>query len=312
VLTLENVFAIKITDYEAITAAGVDRAEVAVRLIDTYLKQIFEDGFFHADPHPGNLFVQPLPYPEGAEDGPRPWLLTFVDFGMVGRLPPRTLDGLREMLIGIGTQDASRVVKSYQMLGVLLPSADLELLEKAEAKAFDTFWGRNMDELRQISPQEIRKFTREFRELVYQMPFQIPQVGILAGMCTGLDPQFNIWEHLSPYAQRLIVAEALENPEIWFREVKTYLQAFFSLPVRLDKMVTRIERGEVEVKSPDVVRAVKHLAGAQKQVVGAVLFMAFLSGGIQLYLGGEADLALGLAVLGAASLVWTLWAGRRG
>ncbi len=60
VLTLENVFAIKITDYPAIEAAGVRREEVAGRLLDTYLKQIFEDGFFHADPHPGNLFVQPL------------------------------------------------------------------------------------------------------------------------------------------------------------------------------------------------------------------------------------------------------------
>jgi predicted unusual protein kinase regulating ubiquinone biosynthesis (AarF/ABC1/UbiB family) len=61
VLTLENVWAIKITDYDAIARAGVKRAEVASRLLDTYLKQIFEDGFFHADPHPGNLFVQPLP-----------------------------------------------------------------------------------------------------------------------------------------------------------------------------------------------------------------------------------------------------------
>ena len=59
-LTLEDVFAIKITDYEQITAAGIDRGEVASRLLDTYLKQIFDDGFFHADPHPGNLFVTPL------------------------------------------------------------------------------------------------------------------------------------------------------------------------------------------------------------------------------------------------------------
>ena len=60
VLTLEDVFAIKITDYDAITAAGIDRGEVARKLLDTYLEQIFEDGFFHADPHPGNLFITPL------------------------------------------------------------------------------------------------------------------------------------------------------------------------------------------------------------------------------------------------------------
>ena len=85
VLTLENVAAIKIGDYEAITAAGIDRAAVASAVLDAYMQMILEDGFFHADPHPGNLFVTPL---EGIdEDGNANWQLTFIDFGMVGRVP---------------------------------------------------------------------------------------------------------------------------------------------------------------------------------------------------------------------------------
>jgi predicted unusual protein kinase regulating ubiquinone biosynthesis (AarF/ABC1/UbiB family) len=79
VLTLEDVAAIKITDYDAITAAGIDRSEVAQVLLGTYMQQIIEDGFFHADPHPGNLFVTPV--------GEGDWKLTFIDFGMVGRVP---------------------------------------------------------------------------------------------------------------------------------------------------------------------------------------------------------------------------------
>ncbi|NIV30937.1 MAG: AarF/ABC1/UbiB kinase family protein, partial [Anaerolineae bacterium] len=107
VLTLEDVYAIKITDYDAITAAGVDRAEVAQRLFETYLRQIFEDGFFHADPHPGNLFVSPGEEPDGAG-----WQLTFVDFGMAGRVPPDLRAGMRELIIALGTRDAARLVKS--------------------------------------------------------------------------------------------------------------------------------------------------------------------------------------------------------
>ena len=84
VLTLENVLCHQITDYEAITAAGIDRGEVAKVLLDTYLKQIFEDGLFHADPHPGNLFVTPIP---ATKDKKASWRLTFVDFGMVGTVP---------------------------------------------------------------------------------------------------------------------------------------------------------------------------------------------------------------------------------
>jgi predicted unusual protein kinase regulating ubiquinone biosynthesis (AarF/ABC1/UbiB family) len=138
VLTLENVYAIKITDYEAITAAGIARAEVAKVLFKTYLKQIFEDGFFHADPHPGNLFVTPRP---GTQDGEASWQLTFVDFGMVGDVPEHLNEGLREMMIGVGTRNAARVVQSYRTLGVLLPSADFKLLEQAGTQLFDRFWG---------------------------------------------------------------------------------------------------------------------------------------------------------------------------
>jgi len=116
-LTLENVWAIKITDYDEITQAGISRADVASNLLNIYLKQIFEDGFFHADPHPGNLFVNPHVRKSSSSrlDG-IDWELTFVDFGMVGRVPSDLRNGLRELLIGIGTRDSSRVIKAYQMM----------------------------------------------------------------------------------------------------------------------------------------------------------------------------------------------------
>ena len=140
VLTLEDVFAIKITDYQEMDDAGIDRAEVANRLFDTYMRQIFEDGFFHADPHPGNLFVD-----TNGPDGP--WLLTFIDFGMVGHIPPNTRAGLKEFAIGMGTKDANRIINAYKTLNILLPNADLDLIIQAESAMFDRFWGKSMDEM---------------------------------------------------------------------------------------------------------------------------------------------------------------------
>jgi predicted unusual protein kinase regulating ubiquinone biosynthesis (AarF/ABC1/UbiB family) len=168
VLTLEDVYAIKITDYDDITAAGIDRGEVADRLLETYLQQIFEDGFVHADPHPGNLFVTPLPSKVGE---PVKWQLTFVDFGMVARVPGTIKSSLREMVIAVGTRDTSRLVKAYQMLDMLLPGADLKLIEQAEAQVFERFWGMSMKELRNIDPQEIRQFAHQYRDLMLSMPF---------------------------------------------------------------------------------------------------------------------------------------------
>lgn len=316
-LTLEDVLAIKITDYEAITAAGIDRSEVATRLLDTYLRQIFEDGFFHADPHPGNLFVSPLS--QITIDKPVPWQLTFVDFGMVGRVPPHTREGLRELLIGVGTQDAARVVKAYQMLDVLLPGADLELLEKMEAKAFEQFWGKNMSELTNIDTQQIKQFASEFRELIYDMPFQVPQdfiflarcVGILSGMCTGLDPQFNVWTSLAPYANKLVVEEARHGLDFWVEEAKTRLRTLLLLPTKMDAVLSRLEHGDLAVRVPEVDRRVRQLERATRQLVASILFFALFLGGIQLYLEGRSPLWEMLLAGAGLSLIWMLMTGRR-
>ncbi len=316
VLTLENVWAIKITDYERIAAAGINRSQVASRLLDTYLKQIFEDGFFHADPHPGNLFVFPV---DGIaiDRGSRPagsWVLTFVDFGMVGRVPPNSREGMREMLIGVATQDSARVVRSYKMLGVLLPSADLALLEKAGARVFEHFWGKNMTELSQISPEEIHEFSREFRELLYTMPFQIPQdfiflaraVGILSGMCTGLDPQFNVWDHITPYAGKLLAEEAVSSRDFWIGEMQTFVTALIAYPKKINSVITKIERGEIAVQTPDLVKQVNRLERVIGQIVIGIVFAAFFLGAVQMYLAGQLALSVVLSVIALLSLTWLL------
>jgi predicted unusual protein kinase regulating ubiquinone biosynthesis (AarF/ABC1/UbiB family) len=316
-LTLEDVYAIKISDYEAITSSGVKRSQVASRLIDTYLKQVFEDGFFHADPHPGNLFVYPLPEENGSPDSGetvngRPWLLTFVDFGMVGRIPRDTVEGLRDLLIAVGTKDAHRVVQAYERLGILLPSADTDMLEKAEAKMFDRFWGKSMGELQQIDTQEIREFLEEFREILFSMPFQVPQdliylvraVGILSGMATGLDPEFNVWHHLAPYAEKLIYEEGLMQGDFWFSELRNYLGTLLALPSRLNRSLDKIERGEVVVRSPDVVERVERMERGVRQLAGSVIFIGFLMGGVQLVLNGFDLPGWGLLAGAGISLFW--------
>jgi predicted unusual protein kinase regulating ubiquinone biosynthesis (AarF/ABC1/UbiB family) len=306
VLTLEDVYAIKITDYESITAAGIDRRAVAKRLFTTYLKQIFDDGFFHADPHPGNLFVTP------SADG---WQLTFVDFGMVGRVAAGVRAGARELVIGLGTRDAARLIRGYQELGVLLPGADLELLARAEARVFERFWGRSMAELRSMDHHEMHKFAAEFRELLYDMPFQVPQnlilagrcVAILSGMCTGLDPQFNVWEGLMPVAQKLIAEETQSGWDRWLNEALEMVRTLLALPRQIGSLASRIERGELEMRAPDLERRVSRLETAMRKTAGAVVFAALLAGGVQLYLGGArvpAYVLFGGAALDAVYLVW--------
>ncbi len=288
VLVLEDVFSIKVTDYQAIEAAGIDRTEVARRLFDVYLKQIFEDSFFHADPHPGNLFVEPDP--NSSDNGG--WKLTFVDFGMVGHVLPNARAGLRELAIGLGTKDPQRMVKAYKLLNVLLPHADLDLLARAEAIAFERFWGKSMEELKEISFEEMHEFAKEFRELVFSMPFQVPQdlvflirtVAILAGICTGLDASFNFWQSLSPYAQQLLAEENGLNWKFWLGELGSFAQTLIALPGQMDRVLGQVAAEGLLVRNPSLNSQVRKIEVGMRMLVSAVLFMAFLTNGVWLYL----------------------------
>ena len=316
VLTLEDVSAIKITDYAAITAAGIDRAEVADRLVAAYLQQIFEDGFVHADPHPGNLFVTPVP---GADGEPDTWRLTFVDFGMVARVPDAVRSSLRELLIAVGTRDSSRVVKAYQMLDMLLPGADIEAIERAEAQVFDQYWGLSMSELRNIDPQEVRQFAHQYRDLLLDLPFQVPQnliyvvrtVSILSGMCTGLDPEVNLWEQVGPYARRLVADETSAGAGRWLDEIGDALLAALALPGQTSRVLARVERSGLPVRDEQVGRAVRSLGRSVDRLSGTVVAAGLLVAGSVLVAAGQAGGGTTLFVLSGAALLAVVLGARR-
>jgi len=315
VLTLEDVYAIKITDYDAITAAGIDRGAVAERLLGTYLQQIFEDGFVHADPHPGNLFVTPLPKAEGEKVQ---WQLTFVDFGMVARVPDSLRESLRELVIAVGTRDAARVIKAYQMMDMLLPGADLKLIEQAEAQVFDRFWGMSMKELRGISTEEIHQFAHQYRDLMLSMPFQVPQnllflartVAILSGMCTGLNPDFNLWLQLAPYARKLVEEETSSGIDYWLDELGKMLQTLLALPGQTSRVLTQVEGSGLLVQSPQVSREVRSLSRSVNRLTGSIIFAAFLIGGIMLVNAGNAVYGAGLLGASGLALIWVLFSNK--
>lgn len=315
VLTLEEIDAIKITDYARIEAAGISRARVATRLFDTYLKQIFEDRFFHADPHPGNLFVLPTGSENAADSqDERDWRLVFVDFGMTGTITPNQLTALREILIAVGTRDIPRLVRAYQIMGVLLPGADVSLLEKATQAAFERFWGKSTTEMVSLGHQEAVAFAKEFGDLLYELPFQVPEnlillgrcLGILSGICSGLDPDFNVWTSVMPYARRLVEAEGSDGKRgIIVEETLNVLRTLVSLPVRADALLQRIEQGRLEVQIPEVKAQFNRLERRIQRLSTAILFAAFFAGAIQLYLGGAFTFA---AISGAAALLALLFA----
>jgi predicted unusual protein kinase regulating ubiquinone biosynthesis (AarF/ABC1/UbiB family) len=299
VLTLSDVTAIKITDVAGLVAAGIDPNAVAAELARATFEQIFVAGFFHADPHPGNIFVTP-----SAEHG---FTLTFIDFGMMGEIPDDLRQGLQQFIFAVAARDARGWVVATQRLGVLLPSADTVELERAITALFDRFGGMGVAELTRIDPRELEQFALQFSELVRTLPFQLPEnylllvrtISLISGVTSALNRDFNMWDAVDPFARTLLNGGGASTLRSVGREGVAILSALARLPQRVDALATRLDRGELATRSPEVEQRLRVLDGSVRRATSAILFAGLLIGGVLLR---PSDEVLSWVLLGASAL----------
>ncbi|WP_345799997.1 AarF/UbiB family protein [Microbacterium sp. AZCO] len=317
VLTLSDVTAIKINDVEALRAAGIDPTEVAHTFATVMFDQLFVDGYFHADPHPGNIFVTPLPGgADGGVAGSPPWRLTFIDFGMMGEVPDRLRHGLQQLLIAVAGRNGRQLVASIRDVGVLLPSADTNELERAMTELFARFGGMGFAELQRVDPKEFRDFAVEFGDVVRSLPFQLPEnfllivraISLTSGMCSALDPEFNIWSSVEPYAAQLLRDERGNVLQAFGAEAVSVAGIVARMPRRLDDLATRLENGRVAVETPRLEQRMRGLERMGRRVVSATLFAGLLIGGILLR-SQEVVFGTILMVASVPALLHALFAG---
>ncbi|MEV4991397.1 MULTISPECIES: ABC1 kinase family protein [Micrococcaceae] len=315
VLTLEDVTAIKITDVRALRAAGIDPAAVAPVFASIMFDQLFTNGFFHADPHPGNIFVTPVP----PDAGGLPWKLTFIDFGMMGEVTASTRSGLRKLLIAAAARDGKGLVAAINDVGVLMPSADSVGLERAMTQLFARFGGMGFAELREVDPREFRDFAVEFGDVVRSLPFQLPEnflliiraMSLTSGVCSALDERFNLWDSVEPYAAQLLRNERGNVVQDVARQAVDAAGVALRLPGRLDALAGRLEEGSLQVSVPRLERQAARLDRAVRRSASALVFGALLLAGA---IVRPDDLALGNVLMTASALplLHALWVGRRG
>jgi predicted unusual protein kinase regulating ubiquinone biosynthesis (AarF/ABC1/UbiB family) len=311
-LTLEDVSAIKITDDEALRAAGINPSLVAPVFADVMFDQLFEAGFFHADPHPGNIFITPDP----ENPGPYPWRLTFIDFGMMGEVPRATRSNMRALIIAIASRDARAVLAASKNLDVLLPSADTVQLERALSQLFSRFGGMGFAELRQVDPLEFFDFAIQFRDLVQSLPFQLPKnflmiiraVSLTSGVCSTLNPAYNLWDSVEPYADRLIREERGNVVRDIGKDAVRLVELAWRLPKRIDTLITTIEEGNLEISNPRLEQRAERIDRSARRMVSALLFGGLLVAGA-LVRPDDATFGTVLIVASVAPLLHAVFAG---
>ena len=257
VLTLEYVPGLKISNYDAIDAAGIDRKRIAQLSAKAYLYQLLTDGFFHADPHPGNLAV--------SSDGQ----LIFYDFGMMGRIAPITREKLLKTFFGFAQKDANKVIASLIDLGALLPVDDMGPIRRSIQYMLDNFMGQPFDK------QSVAQIGDDLFEIAYDQPFRFPATftfvmrafSTLEGVGRGLDPTFNFMEVAEPFAAELMTNGGFSNNQNGDllgelgRQAAQVSNTALGLPRRMEDTLDKLEQGDLRmrVRSAETDRILRRL-----------------------------------------------------
>jgi len=243
VLCMEFLVGIKINDYKALQENGYDLKAVAQRGFDTFFKQIFEWGYFHADPHPGNLIVM--------ENN----TLGIFDFGMVGQLNSDDRNALVEFVIALGRDDVERIVETIEMLQGS-PVNDRKGLESDLSKFISEFGSTAVKDI------DLNEALNQGRNMAYRYKLKLNPdlfllfrtISLLEGIGIGLDPQFRSLDAIKPFAVKLLVNQL--NPKKLFSNNKELLfwladwvQLIRFLPGDLRKLTTRIREDGVRIRT---------------------------------------------------------------
>ncbi len=242
VLTLEFVSGTKITECAVIKASGMDCRKLVSLLAEIYARMIFEHGFFHSDPHPGNIFVS---------EGPT---LVFVDFGMVQAISDTTKRNLRRYANAIVENDTPGIIEALEHLGFLIEGADYEAIARVTQDLIDKYRYSTPEELKSLTIDDIGEEIINVRGVIDN--FQVPNyflllgrtIGMLNGMAYRLNPEVNIIEIAKPYIKEFFVGSREERVRQAFAAIEKRFWDFIDLPSQAEAFLKKANRGELSFK----------------------------------------------------------------
>jgi ubiquinone biosynthesis protein len=314
----------KITDRPGVKQLGLDRGELARHVVEIYCQQIFSDGVYHADPHPGNLIVRP-----GAE-GQRPTIV-FLDFGAVAEIPGNVRQGMVELLQGALTRDTRRIVSAMKQMGFVARGANEQVFEQVVEYFHDKFQENiSLDSLNlkdiKFDPQkglesvaDLRKMDISLREL--SVNFHIPKeiivlertLLLLMGLCTELDPTLNPMTVIRPYLERFVLGEEGDWSELLVETSKDLVMSVTALPAEIRKFMRLAHAGELQLKFKNIDGPVQLMYRLGHQLIYAGIGVA--GAAIAIILEGRGDDPRAVwgwwtARVAGVLLVWSWWTSR--
>lgn len=328
VLTTRFEAGVKISDNVGTKQLGLDRRALARQVVEVYCQQIFTDGVYHADPHPGNLLVRPAASGEGAAE------LVFLDFGAVATISPEFRQGIIELVQGGLTRDTPRIVRAMRQMGFVARGADDRVFEQvieyfhdrfSESISLDTL---NLKDLK-VDPEktfeksleslaDLRKMDISLREL--SESFYVPKEAIvlertlllLMGLCTELDPTLNPMEVIRPYLERFVLGDS-DWSAVLVDTSRDVVMSVASLPGELRRFLRLAHAGDLRLRVANLDTSSQLMYRLGHQAIFAAVGIA--GGAFALVLEGRGELERAgwgwwTARVCGALMVWSWWSSR--
>jgi ubiquinone biosynthesis protein len=314
----------KVSDLGGLERAGIDRKRLARQVVELYCQQIFTDGLYHADPHPGNLLVRQQPDGAGM-------CVVFLDFGAVAEISPEMRMGIAELIQGGLTGDTGRIVRAMKQMGFIARGADDRVFDRVveyfhsrfqEEISLESF---NLKDIK-FDPQksfenlaDLRRMDISLRELTSS--FHVPKEWILlertllllVGLCTVLDPAMNPMTVIRPYLERFVLGDEGDWSTLVVDTSKDLLLSVVALPGDMRRFMRTVQNGDVtlRVKGLETSSRLMYRLGQQLMVV----IVGIAGAVIAIILEGRGDLeraewAWWITRGAGALFVWSWWTAR--
>lgn len=311
VLTTTYCPGVKIADTAALDLQQIDRRALAARVLRVWCRMVFQDGFYHADPHPGNILVQP---------GGR---LVLLDFGATATLPQQMREGMSRLVETAVKNDTEGMLDAFRLMGFLAEGPEAERMAKKMVAAVRNFLQNEVQfEGLNFRDIKINPFNNSFTELIRDIGFrgiagtvQIPKeyvllnraITLLLGISNTLAPSFNPLDVVRPYMQEYVLA-GKGGPLGYLRQLlQNTLTNAIALPDELHKTLRKARGGQLEIRTPDALAGARSVQRGLRQLVAAVLAVGLAFFSLRLHESGWAQEARWGFGVAAALALWALF-----
>ncbi len=305
-LTMEYIDGIKVSDLDALNRAGMDLRLIAKRGADAFVRMVLEHGYFHGDPHPGNVLILP--------DN----VICMLDFGMTGRIDPFLKGYLTDILLAILRRDVEEVISLLIYSGDITDSINIRSLRRDLSEFIDKYYELPLQEL------EVGQLLFDFTEIItnYRIKFH-PDLLLLAkafvtieGMGRMLDPQFDMTLHLRPLMEREIRERLSPKSALKFLQgnLGSYVNLLRTLPKELKEILNRINRDKfkIDLEHRGLDRFIRELDKSINRLSSSMIIAALIVGSSIVMQVGKGPLLMGFPIFAfmgytIAALIGLVW-----